>query len=124
MGAAVWASPVQLLVQVDQGLMVSFRGALALKSWLDLSAAQPSPCPTCAAPCLTACPAKAMDRGGYDVPACHAYLNANPQSDCLSASCLARRACPLGKAYARLPEQSAYHMARFHKANPTGGTNP
>ena len=111
----VWESPVRLLVHATQGLMVSFRGALALRSQIDLPAS-PKPCDTCARPCLSACPADALTGAGYDVPTCHDFLNQPQGADCLSSGCHVRRACPVSQAYARLPEQSAYHMSRFHKA--------
>ena len=110
-----WESPVRLLVHQSQGLMVSFRGALALKDHIDLPSPAAKPCDTCAAPCLTVCPAHALGAAGYDVPACHALLDTPQGQPCLSGGCLVRRACPVSQAYARLPEQSAYHMARFHK---------
>jgi len=86
----IFDSPVRLLVSADQGLMVSFRGALALKSRIG---------------------------DGYDVPACHAFLDTAQGGPCLSTGCEVRRACPVSQGYARLPEQSAYHMGRFHKGN-------
>lgn len=115
----VWDSPVKLLVHAGQGLMVSFRGALALKDRLPLPAPAAKPCDTCARPCLTACPAGALGAQGYDVPACHRFLDTAPGADCLTGGCRVRRACPVSAAYARVPEQSAYHMSRFHKV---GGT--
>jgi hypothetical protein len=115
----VWESPVKLLVHAEQGLMVSFRGALALKERVDVPVAVAKPCETCARPCLTACPADALTGAGYDVPACHGFLDRAEGNDCLSGGCLVRRACPVSQAYARLPEQSAYHMSRFHKAGKT-----
>ena len=84
----VWDSPVRLLVGAGQGLMISFRGALALKEVMELPAASARPCDNCSKPCLT---------GG----------------------CLVRRACPVSQGYARLEEQSAYHMSRFHRAGRT-----
>lgn len=111
----VWDSPVKLLVHAGQGLMVSFRGALALKQALDLPAPAVKPCEACARPCLTACPAGALTGAGYDVPACHAFLDRPEGADCLTGGCLVRRACPVSARYARLPEQSAYHMSRFHE---------
>lgn len=108
-----WDSPIRLLVHGTQGLMVSFRGALALKERVDLPPPLPRPCDTCPAPCATACPAGALTLSGYDVPACHAWLETQG-AECLGGGCLARRACPLSQAYARLGEQSAYHMRRFH----------
>jgi epoxyqueuosine reductase len=110
----VWDSPVRLLVHADQGLMVSFRGALALKEHITVPPAATKPCADCAAPCLAACPAGALGETGYDVPACRAYLSAGDR-DCMKAGCLVRRACPVTQAYARMPEQSAYHMRQFHK---------
>ena len=111
----VWDSPVRLLVHSGQGLMVSFRGALALKEVVEVPPPQPRPCDACAAPCLTACPAGALTGAGYDVPGCHAWLDRAEGAECLSGGCLVRRACPLSQSYARLPEQSAYHMRQFHR---------
>ncbi len=110
----VWDSPVRLLVQATQGLMVSFRGALAIKDVLALPPQATKPCDSCAKPCLTACPAGALGAAGYDVPACHAYLSSGDR-DCMKSGCLVRRACPVSATYARMPEQSAYHMRQFHK---------
>lgn len=109
-----WQSPVRLLVHDEQGLWVSFRGALALKQALDPPRGR-RPCDTCAAPCLTACPAGALGAGGYDVPACHAWLDTAPGADCMAGGCLVRRACPVSATYARMPGQSAYHMRQFHR---------
>lgn len=110
-----WRSPVGLLVHDVAGLMVSFRGAVALPFTLP-EAAPPRPCDTCeAAPCLSACPASALGARGYDVPACHAYLNATPMGPCLQSGCLVRRACPLSKGENAQPAaQSRHHMRSFH----------
>jgi hypothetical protein len=111
----VWDSPVRLLVHARQGLMVSFRGALALKETVPVPQPMARPCDTCPAPCLTACPAGALTAEGYDLPACHAFLDQPAGADCMTGGCLVRRACPLSQSYARLPEQSGYHMRQFHK---------
>lgn len=111
----VWDSPVRLLVQAEQGLMVSFRGVLALKQRVDLPAVAARPCDGCAKPCLSACPAGALGAEGYDVPACRRFLDSAAGADCMNFGCAVRRACPLSAAYARLPEHSAYHMGQFHK---------
>jgi epoxyqueuosine reductase len=112
---SVWDSPVRLLVHAGQGLMVSFRGALALKEAVALPPPAKRPCDTCAAPCLTACPVGALTGAGYDLPACHGFLDQPQGQDCLTGGCLVRRACPVSQSYARLPEQSAYHMGQFHR---------
>ncbi|MDP3195251.1 ferredoxin [Tabrizicola sp.] len=111
----VWDSPVRLLVHAGQGLMVSFRGALALREEVEVPSAAARPCDGCPAPCLTACPAGALTGQGYDVPACHAWLDRPEGVDCLGGGCRVRRACPVSQSYARLPEQSAYHMGQFHR---------
>jgi hypothetical protein len=111
----IWDSPVRLLVSADQGLMVSFRGALALRERVPLPAPALRPCDGCARPCLAACPAAALTADGYDVPACHGFLDTPAGQPCLTTGCETRRACPVSQAYARLPEQSAWHMGRFHK---------
>jgi hypothetical protein len=111
----VWDSPVRLLVQAEQGLMVSFRGVLALKEEVEVPAPADCPCDTCPKPCLTACPAEALTGAGYNLPTCHAFLDTSAGSDCMNLGCTVRRACPLSAAYARLPEHSAYHMGQFHK---------
>ena len=109
-----WDSPARLLVHADQGMMVSFRGALALKERVDIPSPALRPCDSCAQPCLTACPVGALTAAAYDVPACRAHISTPEGADCLTGGCLVRRACPVSQGYARLPEQSAYHMRRFH----------
>jgi epoxyqueuosine reductase len=111
----VWDSPVRLLVQAEQGLMVSFRGALALKQEVDLPPPETRPCDACPKPCLTACPVGALTGAGYDLPACHGFLDSPAGADCMGQGCAVRRACPLSQSYARMPEHSAYHMRQFHR---------
>lgn len=111
----VWESPVRLLVHADQGLMVSFRGALALKESVELPAAGMRPCDACPDPCLTACPVGALTGEGYVVPCCHAFLDQPEGEDCMGQGCAVRRACPLSQTYARMADHSAYHMRQFHK---------
>ncbi|MEM6577013.1 MAG: ferredoxin [Pseudomonadota bacterium] len=109
-----WSSPAGPLVHDLAGLMVSFRGALALPWSLDLPATGASPCEACdTKPCLSACPVLAFSgSAGYDVEACHSWLDHG--AECLSQGCQARRACPVSQGFPRLPEQSAFHMAAFH----------
>ena len=110
----IWESPVKLLVHATQGLMVSFRGALALPQAMAMPAVAAQPCGACAKPCQTACPAAALTTAGYDVPRCHSHLDQPAGSDCLTGGCLVRSPCPAGAGYARMPSQSAYHMRHFH----------
>lgn len=108
-----WDSPVGLLVHAEAGLFVSYRGALALPGHHPVPPAATHPCVTCAAPCLEACPVAALTGTGYDVTACHAFLDTGPGAACLDRGCAVRRACPVGAAL-RLEAQSAFHMAAFH----------
>jgi hypothetical protein len=110
-----WASPVRFLVHDTQGLMVSLRGALILPDAVTFPAV-PCPCDGCAQPCATACPPLALTTAGYDVPTCHGFLDQPEGGACLAGGCLVRRACPVSQGYARVTEQSAYHMGRFHRA--------
>jgi len=108
-----WHSPVSMLVHEMTGLMVSYRGALAFSKRLDILAqSYENPCDICAdKPCLTACPIDAIDEAGYNVIACHEYLETDAGSECLNNGCLVRRTCP-----ASVPqpaEQSTLHMRAF-----------
>jgi hypothetical protein len=97
------------------GLFASWRGALALAEALPADPA-PSPCLTCAGkPCLTACPPVALTARGYDLPACHGFLDTTPGRDCMESGCAVRRACPVSSRYGRLAAQSAHHMRSFHR---------
>lgn len=107
-------SPVWMLVHDRMGLWTSFRGAIALPDPVEAAAPQPSPCLPCPRPCATACPVGALTAAGYDVPACHAFLDTPAGADCLSQGCAVRRACPAGEGYGRLGSQSAWHMRQFH----------
>jgi hypothetical protein len=110
----IWQSPVGMLVHADQGLWISFRGALALPFPVPLPT-RTNPCLTCQGrPCLTACPVDALSADRYDTGACHAHLDRAEGRDCLTRGCRARRACPPGESHARLESQSAYHMKKFH----------
>lgn len=110
-----WQAPTGLMVHDEAGLFVSYRGALRLPGLLDLPPEGCNPCPTCTAqPCLTACPVGALSAGSdYDVAACRAHVASASGRDCREAGCRVRRACPVSRAFGRMPEQSAFHMAAF-----------
>ncbi|QIE46668.1 ferredoxin [Pseudohalocynthiibacter aestuariivivens] len=112
-----WQSPAGMLVHDEAGLMVSYRGALRWDAKIALSAPPDAPpCVTCdGQPCMTACPVDALSaETGYDVAACHAYLDTEAGQDCMTQGCRARRACPVSQRFDRAPEQSALHMQSFH----------
>lgn len=106
----IWPSPVNFLVHAEQGLWVSFRGALVLDRVVPLPGPAARPCDTCAAPCVTACPVGALTPSGYDVAACKAHVRAT--ADC-TQGCRVRVACPVSQSFDRDPAQSAFHMEAF-----------
>lgn len=109
-----WASPVGPLVHDRFGLMVSYRGAIALETPFELPTARVNPCTACdSKPCLSACPVGALGTGEYDVPACKSHIATDTGADCLSSGCRVRRACPISLGAGRDPAQSAYHMKLF-----------
>jgi len=65
-------------------------------------------CAGCDAPCVEACPARAVARSGFVVSACHARrLTAEP----CRLSCAARIACVRGPEHRYTDGQLAFHMA-------------
>lgn len=110
-----WQSPVSLLVHHRAGLFASYRGALGFTQALGLPSPAANPCETCAGqPCLGACPVNALTPEGYDLAACHRFLDTVPGGDCMGNGCAVRRACPVGQRYGRASAQSAFHMRAFH----------
>lgn len=111
-----WQSPAGMLVHDSAGLMVSYRGALRFARPIALPPTGASPCISCTAqPCMGACPVDALSAArGYDVAACHAFLDTAAGQDCLQQGCKARRACPVSQRFGRDPAQSALHMRSFH----------
>lgn len=106
-------APVGMLVHDAAGLMISYRGALALRTRLDLPPTGPAPCDTCAGqPCRSACPVAALGQGRYDVAACRVDLG-RAGNDCMARGCAARRACPASAGAGRGTAQSAFHMRAF-----------
>ena len=113
-------SKIGMLIHPDFGLWHAYRGAVLLPDRLELPARdeRPRPCDSCPdKPCLTACPVNAFSAEGYDVPGCVAFVDDEPNNDCASHGCAARRACPVGRDVVYAPDQAAFHMAAFVRAN-------
>jgi hypothetical protein len=111
------ASPLGILIHPVYGLWHAYRAALVLPVGIEeLSSGGRSqhPCDSCVEkPCLSACPVGAFTPGGYDVPACAAYLASAAGETCKREGCAARNACPVGPDF-RYPEaQIRFHMAAF-----------
>jgi hypothetical protein len=117
-------SPLGIFIHPDYGLWHAYRGALGFAARLILPepTPRPSPCATCAdKPCLSACPVGAFDGKGYDVPACARHIASPDGHDCMERGCRARRACPVGRAYAYEPAQAHFHMRAFLRARRASG---
>lgn len=112
-------SPLGLLIHPRFGLWHAYRAAILVAPELNFPAPAPgaSPCASCAdRPCLASCPVAAFSADGYDVPACAQHLAAPDGQDCLGHGCLARRACPVGRDFAQVSAQNAFHMQAFYRA--------
>lgn len=111
-------SRLGMAIHPDRGLWSGWRGAVALLERLDLPEVGETthPCGGCPMPCRAACPVGAFSDAGYDAAACRAHLNRPEGESCRRRGCLARRACPVGKAFAQSDEQAAFHLEAFRVA--------
>ena len=110
----VHRSPIGILIHPEFGLWHVYRGALLFARKLALPSMQAadSPCDTCAKkPCLSVCPADAFKPASFDMQACVGHVESPKGKACAAGGCLARRACPVGRAHAYVPEEGAFHMA-------------
>jgi hypothetical protein len=115
------AAPFRVGVDAQWGSWFAYRAVLLADTALPLTPqrALPSPCLSChEQPCVTACPAAALDRiptagtpqgqgEGFRLLACMAY-RLQPGSACQDR-CLARNACRVGEAHRYTEAQTAYH---------------
>lgn len=123
----VHPSPLHLLIHPVYGLWHAYRGALLFRRRLAPEGPDGarSPCVSCSTrPCLTACPVHAFAGGRFAVDACRTFVAGPPGEDCRTLGCVARRACPIGRAYHYEPEQSAFHMAAYAGFPEPGSTQP
>jgi hypothetical protein len=113
---AVYPSPLGLLIHPSYGLWHAYRGALAFAEPFETPRreAQPSPCANCPdRPCLAGCPVGAFGAEGLAVADCAGFLRSDRGEACLASGCLARRACPIGRAAAHAPDQARFHLQAF-----------
>jgi hypothetical protein len=111
-------SPLGFNIHADFGLWHAYRAALIFAAAFDIPPIKSKrPCDSCAErPCLSACPVKAFNGRAYDVDACVDHIASPPGGECMTAGCLARRACPVGKAFAYEPAQMQFHMKAFRNS--------
>lgn len=115
----VHPSPIGMLIHPDYGLWHAWRGALAFRERIALPAPdrRASPCDSCREkPCLSTCPVNAFTPEGYNVTACAAHIGAPGGAKCMTNSCLARLACPIGVEHRYGRDQAHFHMKAFLRA--------
>lgn len=115
----VRGSRLGMMLHPERGLWSGWRGALVFAESIAAPAPDPAPdlCAPCPAPCLSACPVGAFTETGYDAESCRAHIRTDDGADCMRFGCKARRACPVGRAFAHAPDQAAFHMTAFRGAS-------
>ena len=111
-------SPLGLNIHPTYGLWHAYRAALVFPVEFDLPkpSAGAHPCETCEGkPCLSACPVQAFDGSTYNVAACGEHIKSAAGQACMDGGCLARRACPIGKAFQYTLPQAQFHMRAFRE---------
>jgi hypothetical protein len=112
----VHPSPLGLLIHPEHGLWHAYRGALVFAERLVLPPreSRPSPCASCAdRPCLHACPVGAFTDPGFEAARCASHLESGSGEACFRSGCLARAACPVGRAHRYPPDQARFHLRAF-----------
>jgi len=105
------ASPFMVGIDAKWGSWFAYRAAILTDTALPASPAQAQrhPCRDCSAkPCISACPAHALDSGTMDTEACR-QQRLLENSPC-ALGCIARQACPVGAEH-RYDESQVRHSA-------------
>ena len=114
------SSPVGLLIHPEYGLWFGLRAVLLTtekldahwlhnhpKPTLNVEGGAESPCSRCVEkPCISACPAKAVQVEGWSVQRCATFHQTS--SDC-AGRCHSRLACPVGREHRHSALQHLYH---------------
>jgi len=102
------SSPLGLQIHPVYGAWWAYRALVVVDAELPPGVSLSDGCAGCPAPCVGACPAGAVRRAGFVVPACHAHRLASVPCH---LSCAARLACIRGPEHRYADEQLAFHMA-------------
>jgi hypothetical protein len=119
----VHRSPIGIMIHPEYGLWHVYRAAylFATREPLPARAEAASPCDSCAKkPCLRVCPVDAFKPNAFDARACVAHVVGESGGNCRDRGCLARRACPVGRAYTYPAETAAFHMRAMTRAVQAG----
>jgi epoxyqueuosine reductase len=113
------SSPLGLQIHPTYGAWWAYRALVVVDAELPVAEPLGDGCAGCPAPCVAACPAAAVQRAGFVIPACHARrLEAEP----CRLSCAARHACIRGPEHRYTDEQLAFHMAASMPRRPPSGS--
>jgi len=114
-GDRVHPSPIRLLIHPEFGLWHVYRAVFLFAERIELPPRidSASPCDSCVKkPCLRACPVDAF-AGGFDMAGCVAHVESDAGGNCKERGCMARRACPIGRAHQYPADAQAFHTAAF-----------
>ena len=104
-------SPTGLLLHPHYGLWWAVRGVIfsegELPPGLPLTS---SPCISCPAPCITSCPADAVQPSGFVFTRC---IDQHQRTNTCAATCLSRQACIAAPEHRYGDLQNLYHNARL-----------
>jgi epoxyqueuosine reductase QueG len=117
--AALFPSPLGLLIDPAHGLWHALRGAFLSPDDIALPEREDSvsPCDTCMdKPCLSACPVRAFSGSGLNVGHCAAHISSGAGSACMEGGCRARDACPIGRVSRYGDEQVRFHMDAYRRS--------
>jgi len=106
-------SPFKIGINQQWGSWFAYRALLLIDAALTPSKPllHPSPCDGCVArPCISSCPADAMEEGDFNLQRCIAFRTTT-ESRCRKR-CVARLACPVAEQHRYSDEQMRYHYAR------------
>jgi epoxyqueuosine reductase len=107
--------PLGLQIHPVYGPWWAYRALIVVDGTLPPAPALGDACAGCPAPCVDACPAAAVQRGGFVVAACQARrLVAEP----CRLSCAARIACVRGPEHRYTDDELAFHMAASMPRSP------
>lgn len=106
-----WRSTLWLILHPEYGPWLGLRAACFTTEPLAIDGplTAPSPCTTCHAPCVSACPGNALRSGAMDWRWCTVHRGTT--TDCLDR-CHARAACPEGAAWRYPADEHQYHHAK------------
>jgi hypothetical protein len=102
------SSPLGLQIHPTYGAWWAYRALVVVAAEAPPAAPLTDGCAGCPAPCVAACPAAAVQRGGFVITACHAR---RLEAEACHLSCAARLACIRGPEHRYTDEQLAFHMA-------------